>query len=174
MWEAVAAVGSAATVLVTATGLGLIWRQIRVTQRISRSQLISELERDFMAHRKAYTSLSPGGEYYDVEPSDIPSEALPHLFLYLGFFEKLNHLGEERLLTAEELGKFFAYRLFIAANNPAIQARILYDKDLGPHFCAVSKLCRKILTTHIARGLPIPRSETQIQLDRCPCAYSRN
>jgi hypothetical protein len=127
-WTEVEALGSVAAAAVAAGGLIYAGVQFRGTRRTSEAQLLLDLEKQFDESREVHTALRPGGIW---SSGDGPEEEADWVKVddYMGLFELLNALLQDKLVTRRHISQFYLYRLHnIWENNVIIEGKLGGDE----------------------------------------------
>lgn len=164
----VADVGTLVSALVAAVGVLIIIQQLRAYKQFSRSQLISELVRDFEPHLKLQGKLMRGGDLVGCANLEAEEEGTKLMvFSYLGFFEKIYFLVKNRAVKIESIGELFLFRFLIAMHCSAIQEFILYDRVYGPRFAAVVRLYQQLIYHFAEQNRDWPDIGSRLDLEKC-------
>lgn len=127
-------------VISTTTGLiaaVMVWLQLKRTERLNEASYIKDLNNQFI-NNKDMTKVEHALElYYNQlrEGCENPvlqlnlsrdSEDCQKLINYLVYLESIASIIQQRILHIEAIHNLFAYRFFIAVNNPIVQMFELY------------------------------------------------
>ena len=118
-WNMVAALAGAASAVATATGLFFVTKQIRVASKIAAANFVLQLESEFTDHLgNTYQKFLSGSVWAPDQAGPAASDQVVELERYVDFFATLQILREKGLVSLDTIDKLFAYRFFIAVNNP--------------------------------------------------------
>ena len=118
-WTMVGAIGQLLSAFVTAVGLFFIARQIRATSRIASADFVLRLENQFTEHLGATCQkLLPKGHWAPDQLGPSNPADVSELENYLDFFATLQVLRTQGLITLDTIDRMFAFRFFVAVNNP--------------------------------------------------------
>lgn len=157
-WTVAGAVSPIVGSVVAAIGIIYIARQIRDARRFTRAQFFNELEKEWKDYRHASQLIN--GEWKadrEVNPS---GDQLYEFFEYLGFFERIKLLLDNKVIDMPRMNIIFGYIFFVLINNPHVQKHILYPD--GHAFTAVFALHKQWSEYRKAQNEEIAYSETDL------------
>jgi hypothetical protein len=129
-WTMLGAIGQLLAAAVTALGLLFVVLQIRAAGRVARADFVLRLEEGFTEPLLAtYHKLLPGGPWSPDRAGPSSPAEISELENYLAYFATLQVLRTQGLLTLETIDRIFAYRFFIAVNNPHTSQMLKKNRD---------------------------------------------
>ena len=118
-WTALGAIGQMLAAGVTAVMLFLVRGQIRGAGKVAHADFVLRMYEGFTSyHSKTFQKFASKGAWAPDTTVDLTPEEVTELEHYFAYFETLQLLRTQHLLTLDVFDKMFAYRFFIAANNP--------------------------------------------------------
>jgi hypothetical protein len=99
--------------------------QLRHAQRSARGTFLLDLEEMLRHHDKIHIKLEPGGEE-DWKPAGPDDWAAVEA--YMGVFERIQLLVEERILDLDTVDRLYSYRVLNIVNNEHIRKEKLVEK----------------------------------------------
>jgi len=132
-WNILNAIGAVASATVAAIGISLVVIQLRATRKIAEADLILRLEAEWVDHFSAtYQEFLPGAKWAPDGPGPTGKDERVAIEEYLEFFATLSALIDKGLLPLALVDEMFAYRFFIAVNNPHTKDIVNANKDFWP------------------------------------------
>jgi hypothetical protein len=131
------------TSIATVLGLYFVWRQLRDTRRIAQGEFLLRLDEMFRYHDKVHRRLRPGGEWYLQEKGPNSVEEWADVDSYMGLFERIKVLIDNKVVELEIINTLYGYRLDnILANNKIKQEKL--EKDEKDKWQKFIKLCKAL------------------------------
>lgn len=136
----------------------LLALQLRQSDRFKAAEFINSLEEYLTGQHQAYQFL------IERSRGESPSTSLEigQLLTYVGFFEKLLMIIDNKILTMNQVDRMFAFRFFLTCNNPYAQEKVLLNHFYDGHFSSVFVLYERWSKFRIRQGLEIPFAETSL------------
>lgn len=161
--------GTLLSAIIATLGVWMIVKQLRAYKQFSRSQLISELVRDFEHHLELQGKLMLGGVLAESSSSlsEVEESVRLAVFSYLGFFEKVYFLIKNGAVKLESVAELFLFRFLIIMHNVSVQNSILYDELYGPRFTAVVRLHQQLAFTLAEHDRLLPAIGEPLDYGRC-------
>lgn len=114
-------IASSITAVTAIIGAIAIWYQLKKDHDISKADFIISLNNTFHGNKnieKTYNSLK---EFRDNQKKDFSPEEGRLMGDYIMYFEIMNYLVDEKIVTIDMVNKLFANKFFIFVNNPFVQ-----------------------------------------------------
>lgn len=94
--------------------------QLEVGQKAARGDFLLRLDEAFRYHQEVHVKLRFGGAYPEVVGAlEFPKD-WPAIESYMGLFERIQVLVEEKIIDIDVVDRLYGYRLFNIVNNPII------------------------------------------------------
>ena len=135
--ETVASIGAS---IVTIVGLAIIAYQIRDSKRSNRAQFVNDLDIDSTRHSPIYSRLLPGGDWFENKEPSVDHTEFVALLEYLGFYEKLHLLMQNRAIDLSTADRLFGGRFIYTIDNPYVRRMVLKSAEFSEHFKCVREL----------------------------------
>ena len=121
------AIATLVTGIVTAFGVAVAIiagfyarKQVLTSQGIAQGDFLLRLDAAFVAHKDIHAKLRFGGVYPGVvDALDFPKD-WPAIESYMGLFERIQVLVEEKIIDIDVVDRMYGYRLYNIINNPII------------------------------------------------------
>lgn len=141
MWEGVA--GAILGVIVGGIGSYILTRlQINEARKIAKAELLLQFDQRLSQYDVVHKALRPGGDW--VNQSKPNTIHWAEVDAYMGAFERLNALIDDKVVDVKLAKKFYGYRLQnIVANNEIWKAKLQDENALWEDFLS---LCKKFST----------------------------
>ncbi|MCI5157045.1 MAG: hypothetical protein D3906_01150 [Candidatus Electrothrix sp. AUS1_2] len=126
--------------LAAAIGLSFVYFQLNASRKIAEADLVLRLEGEWIDHyMEYYKKFLAGGKWSIDGLGPIDSDEKVLIEEYLDFFVTLSVLVENKLLSLVIIDEMFAYRFFVAANNPHAKNVIESKKEYWPSLYRLHK-----------------------------------
>lgn len=112
------------SVLIALLAMGLSWFSILRTDKVVRADLIIRIDQEMRQFHDVHVKLRPGGEWSD-EAGPQSAEEWARVDSYMGLFERIYLLMDQKLLKQEYVNRFYGYRYDNVADHPAIREQKL-------------------------------------------------
>lgn len=126
-------ISNSVTVVTAIIGAVAIWYQLKKDHDISKADFIFSLNNTFHENNNIeyiYTKLK---QYRDLEDITFTEEDGRKMGDYIMYFEIMNYLIDQRIVTIEMVNKLFANKFFIFVNNPDVQKyQLIYSAINAP------------------------------------------
>jgi hypothetical protein len=121
------AIGTLVTGIVTAFGvagaIGTVLyarKQLLIAQKTAYGDFLLRLDEAFVRHKVVHVKLRFGDKYPKVvRPFEFPKD-WPAIESYMGLFERIQVLVEEKIIDIDVVDRLYGYRLFNIVANPVI------------------------------------------------------
>ncbi len=144
--------------LATITGIWLLAWQIVSAKRISKAQIINELEREFAGYYTVFQNLKPSGRWRD-RVHLAPAEVV-ELENLASFCEKLKHFLDLGALDWIVLDRMFRNRFFLIVDNPNVREQLIQESfDDWQSLMEIEKEWRSRLPASDRRSHPPAKQE---------------
>lgn len=121
-------IGAATAVI----GVPVLVLQMRRARKTTEGQSLTTLAQLVSEYKPLHTRLHPPPERWWTSPGTKPSkEDLVELEGYMGFFERLWLLVENKALTLDVVDRLYGYRVANIVNNPEIRKQKLEPQKAG-------------------------------------------
>lgn len=109
--------------ILTAIGLFYAGFQINASKKIARGEFLLRLDEMFKQHNEVHVSLRPKGKWADKKtgPKSDSSEDWAAVEQYMGLFERINILVEDKIVSIEIIDRLYGYRVTNILNNDIIR-----------------------------------------------------
>jgi len=145
------------TILVTAIGLLFVIKQIADSRRFTKAEFVNQLDLDIEGIYETYLDLLPGKELSEIKNDDsINDDKLIGILKYLGFFEKIKLIIDNRTIDMLTIDRLFAFRFFLICNHKTIQEQILYNEAYDGYFNSIFALHLDWINYRNKHNLDIP------------------
>ena len=154
---------SIVTMIIAITGAIAIWYQLKKEKDIDEASFIVNLNNSFVENdgiKKIYSELRGNMNTLDVNPFDAQAERR-YIVDYLTYFETIYILYKKDVFSIAELDEMFAFRFFIAINDPYIQQIEL--KPNGPFYEDLYILYKPWKEYRLKKGKSIVKAEHDFQ-----------
>jgi hypothetical protein len=112
------------------TGVGLIfagwqlrasYKQLQISQRIAGGNFLLQFDEIlFQQHNEVHKRLRPGGEWAGSKGGPTSQEDRVAVERYMGMFERIKVLVDDKLLDLDAVERFYGYRIQNIVANPVI------------------------------------------------------
>lgn len=159
-WAMVGAIGQLLAAAVTAVGLLFVTRQIREAGKVANADFVLRVEEAFTGPLTVtYQKLLPGAPWAPEEKGPTTPAEVSELEKYVDYFATLNVLRTQGLITLETIDSMFAFRFFIAVNNP--HTRRLLEPNKG-YWEYLYRLYHDWVAFRKSQNRPIPQEEHRL------------
>lgn len=144
---------SVVSITVTAIGLFLVYRQLSDGRKFMRAQFINQLEQELSSINSTYTQLLSQSHIASTQDYSVN---ISDYLKYLGFFEKIKIILDNRTVDFPTIDRLFALRFFLITNNSQIQELILHNPCYQGHFDSIFALHKQWTEYRAGQKLKIP------------------
>jgi hypothetical protein len=121
LWPALESIATAIASIIAAVGLIYVGKQLRESKKIARAEFLLRLEELFQEHTEVHTRLRPGGDWADGSKGPSTSEEWVKVERYMGLFERIQVLIDDRIVDLDAVDRFYGYRVLNIVDNPIIR-----------------------------------------------------
>ena len=112
----------------TAIGLILTARQLKISQKIARSDFLLHIDELLGQHDKVHRLLRPGGDWSRAGGGPADAGDWADVDNYMGLFERMKVLVDSAIIDLPTLNRLYGYRITNIVSNTAIRQRKLEDE----------------------------------------------
>jgi hypothetical protein len=159
-WTMVGAIGQLLAAAVTALGLLFVARQIREAGKVANADFVLRVEEGFNGPLTAtYQKLIPGAPWAPDQPGPSTHAEVSELEKYVDYFTTLQVLRTQGLIDLDTIDSMFAFRFFIAVNNP--HTRRVLEPNKG-YWEFLYKLYDDWVAFRKSKNKPVPQEQHRL------------
>ena len=129
------------------TALGLIYTgyQIREAKKVARGEFLLHLDEMFKQHYQTHIRLRPGGDWGNGKTGPINLEEWVAVEQYMGLFERINVLVEDRIIDIDTIDRLYGYRVINILGNEIIKhSKLEIESESWQHFIKLGNAIKNI------------------------------
>jgi len=131
--------------IMTALGLMYTGYQIRGSKKTARGEFLLHLDEIFQQHKDIHKRLRPGGIWGDGQTGPTDVDEWIALESYMGLFERINILIEDRIVDIDTIDRLYGYRIInISENRIVREAKLEKKSDYWQDFIKLRNKITKI------------------------------
>ena len=130
--------------------------------KLKAAEFVNSIEDKLIEQYKVYRFLLAK----DAGPSgaaEAPAVDPLELLAYVGFFERILPILENRAVPMRYIDRIFGYRFFLMAHHPYVQENILLNRSYADAFTSVFQLHSQWKRFRTRRRIPIPFIDNDLE-----------
>jgi hypothetical protein len=138
-----------------------VFKQIQRADQLKAAEFVNTIEDKLIEHYRVYRflllTITESTENTEAQMAD-PLDMLA----YVGFFERILPIVENRAVPMHYVDRVFGYRFFLMAHHPYVQKHILLNRTYADSFSSIFQLHSQWKRFRVRRGIPIPFTENDL------------